>query len=77
CLLVAKEVFLEECSRGIKTVKESKIDTTEAEKLFDLVGGCIVDLMSVADKYLGGIPIEVIERKILRKIEDKFRVQNL
>ncbi|CAG8707161.1 9320_t:CDS:2, partial [Racocetra fulgida] len=54
--------------RGIKTVKEGKVDTTEAEKLFDLVGGRIVDLKSVADKYLKGIPIEV---------EDKFRTAKL
>ncbi|RIB08088.1 hypothetical protein C2G38_2272111 [Gigaspora rosea] len=63
--------------RGIKTVKEGKVDTTEAEKLFDLVGGRIVDLKSIADKYLKRIPIEVIEYKILTKVEDKFRTAKL
>ncbi|CAG8655105.1 6403_t:CDS:2, partial [Ambispora gerdemannii] len=63
--------------RGIKTVKEGKIDTTEAEKLFDLVGGRIVDLKSVTDKYLKGISIEVIEHEILVKVEDKFRTAKL
>jgi hypothetical protein len=38
--------------RGIKTVEESKIDTTEAKKLYELVGRNIADLKSVADKIL-------------------------
>ena len=43
---------------GIKTVKEGKIDTTDAEKLYDLVGGRILDLKSVADEYQQGQSIE-------------------
>uniref|UniRef100_U9TBV2 ATPase domain-containing protein n=1 Tax=Rhizophagus irregularis (strain DAOM 181602 / DAOM 197198 / MUCL 43194) TaxID=747089 RepID=U9TBV2_RHIID len=37
--------------RGIKTIKEGRIDTTEAEKLYELVGGNIRDLSNVADKF--------------------------
>jgi hypothetical protein len=38
--------------RGIKTMKEGKIDITEAKKLYELVGGCIKDLEVVADEFL-------------------------
>jgi hypothetical protein len=33
-------------------MKEGKIDITEAEKLYELVGGCIMDLEAVADEFL-------------------------
>jgi hypothetical protein len=39
---------------GIKTVSEGKINTTEAEKIYELVGGRIVDLQSVAGQILKG-----------------------
>ncbi|CAG8741958.1 14456_t:CDS:2, partial [Acaulospora morrowiae] len=63
--------------RGIKTVKEGKIDTTDAEKLFDLVGGRIIDLKSVADLYQEGQSIEVIKHEILVKVNNKFRTAKL
>lgn len=44
--------------REIKTVREGKIDTTEAERLYELVGGRIVDLQSVTGKFLKGQDFE-------------------
>ena len=40
--------------RGIKTVSEDKIDITIAERIYELVGGRIVDLQSVASQILTG-----------------------
>ncbi|CAG8753103.1 14648_t:CDS:2, partial [Acaulospora morrowiae] len=48
-----------------------------AEKLFDLVGGRIVDLKLIADRYLKGIPIEDVEFTILTEVENKFRIAKL
>ena len=44
--------------REIKTVKENKTDATEAIRLYELVGGRIVDLKYVADKFLKGQDFE-------------------
>jgi hypothetical protein len=38
--------------RGIKTVREGNIDITEAKRIYELVGGRIMDLKSVADEFL-------------------------
>ncbi|CAG8460330.1 10615_t:CDS:2 [Acaulospora morrowiae] len=62
---------------GIKTVKKGKVDTSEAERLFDLVGGRILDLKCVADKYLEGESIEVIEQNILIEVGKKIRTAKL
>ena len=45
---------------GIKTVRKGKIDITEAERLYELVGGRIVNLQSVASKFLKGQDFEGI-----------------
>ncbi|CAG8756702.1 5342_t:CDS:2, partial [Rhizophagus irregularis] len=64
--------------RGIKTVsKDNKIDTTEAERLYELVGGRIVDLQSVAKKFLEGQNFEDIKKKQFIKAEDKLRTAKL
>jgi hypothetical protein len=36
-------------------LNKRKIDETEAKKLYELVGGRIMDLTSVANKFLQGI----------------------
>ena len=46
--------------RGIKTVREGVIDTTEAERIYELVGGRITELKSVANKFLKGKDLEGI-----------------
>ena len=49
-------------------MEESKIDTTEAEKLYELVGRNIADLKSVAVKILDEQSFERLKKrcKILR-----------
>ncbi|RGB21981.1 P-loop containing nucleoside triphosphate hydrolase protein [Rhizophagus diaphanus] len=64
--------------RGVKTVsKDNKIDTTEAERLYELVGGRIVDLQSVAKKFLEGQNFEDIKKKQFIKAEEKLRTAKL
>ncbi|GES89436.1 P-loop containing nucleoside triphosphate hydrolase protein [Rhizophagus clarus] len=64
--------------RGIKTVKEGIIDTTEAERIYELVGGRITELNSVANKLLDkGKNLENIKKKYFIKIEDKLRTAKL
>ncbi|RGB22461.1 P-loop containing nucleoside triphosphate hydrolase protein [Rhizophagus diaphanus] len=64
--------------RGIKTVsKDNKINTTEAERLYELVGGRIKDLQSVSKKFLNGQNFEDIKKKYFTKIEDKLRTAKL
>ncbi|CAB4488445.1 unnamed protein product [Rhizophagus irregularis] len=58
--------------RGIKTIKEGRIDTTEAEKLYELVGGNIRDLSNVADKFLNNASFEDIKQHKLNRVFRKF-----
>jgi len=60
--------------RGIKIVKGGdKIDTTEAEKLYELVGGRVVDLNKVAERFLIKQSFEgIIDFDILHKYKMNF-----
>ncbi|CAG8679218.1 5_t:CDS:2, partial [Paraglomus brasilianum] len=49
-----------------------KIDSVVAKKLYDLVGGRIVELKATADKFLARQSFEVIKESILTKVEKKF-----
>jgi len=53
-------------------INKRNIDSVEAKKLYELVGGRIIDLKSVADKFLAGQSLEVIKQQILTKIKKKF-----
>ncbi|CAG8700750.1 12481_t:CDS:2, partial [Ambispora gerdemannii] len=46
-------------------VNKRKIVEEEAKKLYELVGGRIVDLKSVANKFLAGQSFKVIKQQIL------------
>ncbi|RIA98167.1 hypothetical protein C1645_731927 [Glomus cerebriforme] len=54
-----------------------KIKKKEAEKLYELVGGYIIDLKSVADKSLAGQTFEVIKQQALTEVEKKFKTAQL
>ncbi|RIA92508.1 P-loop containing nucleoside triphosphate hydrolase protein [Glomus cerebriforme] len=56
--------------RGIKNIKD-------AEKIYGLVGGRIVDLKNVADDFCAGKSFEVVKQDILMEVEDKLRTANL
>ncbi|GBB88550.1 hypothetical protein RclHR1_01510001 [Rhizophagus clarus] len=53
-------------------VNKRKIKKEEAIILYDFVGGCIIDLKFVADKFLAGQKIEVIKQQILIEITKRF-----
>ncbi|CAG8657006.1 7705_t:CDS:2, partial [Acaulospora colombiana] len=53
-------------------VNKLKINSVEAKKLYELVGGRIVDLKSVADKFLAGQSLEAIKQQILTEVNKKF-----
>ncbi|CAB4468282.1 unnamed protein product [Rhizophagus irregularis] len=64
--------------RGIKTMKEGKIDITEAEKLYELVGGCIMDLEAVADEFLNlKQSSEEIKQQKFIEIDNEFNIAKL
>ncbi|CAG8461873.1 12459_t:CDS:2 [Dentiscutata erythropus] len=63
--------------RGIKTVREDMIDTTEAKRIYELVGGRIMDLKSVADEFLKENDFEDIKKELFIKVENKFRIAKL
>ncbi|RHZ45681.1 hypothetical protein Glove_661g6 [Diversispora epigaea] len=58
-------------------INKRKIDATEAGKLYDLIGGRILELKSASDKLLKGKSFEVVKKKIFTKTEDKFRKAKL
>ncbi|CAI2183564.1 1328_t:CDS:2 [Funneliformis geosporum] len=58
-------------------VDKRKIKKEEAIRLYELVGGRIVDLKSVADKSLAKQPFEVIKQSILGEVEKKFNTAQL
>ncbi|CAG8551542.1 17209_t:CDS:2 [Acaulospora morrowiae] len=58
-------------------VNKRKINSVEAKKLYELVGGRIVDLKSVAGKFLAGQSLEVIKQQILTEVKKKFDSANL
>ncbi|CAG8485007.1 1073_t:CDS:2, partial [Scutellospora calospora] len=51
-------------------INKRKIDSVEAKKLYELVGGRIVDLKSVADKSLAGQKFEVIKQQVFGTVYD-------
>ncbi|CAG8651761.1 4208_t:CDS:2 [Ambispora gerdemannii] len=58
-------------------IDKRKINSVEAKKLYELVGGRIVDLKSVAGKFLAGQSFEVIKKSILGEVEKKFNTAQL
>ncbi|CAG8648686.1 7720_t:CDS:2, partial [Diversispora eburnea] len=57
--------------------KKHKINEVEAKKLYELVGGRIVELKSVADDFVARQSFEVIKQTILVKVEKKFQSAQL
>ncbi|CAJ0763707.1 9840_t:CDS:2, partial [Entrophospora sp. SA101] len=49
----------------------------EVDELYKLVGGRIVELNAVVDKFLAGQSLEVIKQQILREVEKKFKTAQL
>ncbi|CAG8682840.1 13796_t:CDS:2 [Funneliformis caledonium] len=58
-------------------IKKRKINEVEAKKLYELVGGRIVELKDVADDFLTGQSFEVIKQSIFTKVEKKFNTAQL
>ncbi|CAG8731673.1 7501_t:CDS:2, partial [Funneliformis caledonium] len=58
-------------------VKKHSIKEEDAKKLYDLVGGRIVDLKTVADDFLVGQKFEIIKQSILDEVEKKFGTARL
>ncbi|CAG8691285.1 2457_t:CDS:2, partial [Acaulospora colombiana] len=53
-------------------VNKHKINSVEAKRLYQLVGGRIVDLKSVADKSLAGQSLEVIKQQVFGTVYDNL-----
>ncbi|RIA81977.1 hypothetical protein C1645_836098 [Glomus cerebriforme] len=58
-------------------IEKRGINKADAEKLYELVGGRIVDLHSVANKIRKGRSFDDIKKKILNKVENKFGAAQL
>ncbi|CAJ0746182.1 8876_t:CDS:2 [Entrophospora sp. SA101] len=58
-------------------VNKRKISSSEANKIYELVGGRIVELKTVADDFLAGQSFKVIKQQILREVEKKFQSAQL
>ncbi|CAB5359861.1 unnamed protein product [Rhizophagus irregularis] len=58
-------------------IKKRKIKEVDAKKLFDLVGGRIIELKTVADDFLKGQEFEVVKKQVLNKVEKTFRSAEL
>ncbi|CAH1768579.1 14851_t:CDS:2, partial [Entrophospora sp. SA101] len=58
-------------------VNKRKISSSEANKIYELVGGRIVELKTVADDFLAGQSLKVIKQQILREVEKKFQSAQL
>ncbi|RIA84237.1 P-loop containing nucleoside triphosphate hydrolase protein [Glomus cerebriforme] len=58
-------------------IKKRNIKEVDAKKLFDLVGGRIIELKTVADDFLAGQEFEVVKQEVLNKVEKKFRSAQL
>ncbi|CAG8642975.1 2602_t:CDS:2, partial [Paraglomus occultum] len=57
--------------------KKRKINEIEAKNLYELVGGRIVELKTVADDFVAGQSFEIIKQQILTKVEKKFQSAQL
>ncbi|RGB36705.1 hypothetical protein C1646_782981 [Rhizophagus diaphanus] len=62
---------------SMEYLNKCRIDETEAKKLYELVGGRIIDLVTVANKSLKGKSFEDIKKNILMKVEDKMSAAKL
>ncbi|GBB83278.1 hypothetical protein RclHR1_10000001 [Rhizophagus clarus] len=58
-------------------IKKCKIKKEEAKKLYDLVGGYILDLKIVADEFLNKQKFKDIKQQILMNAERKFEMAKL
>ncbi|GBC23142.2 P-loop containing nucleoside triphosphate hydrolase protein [Rhizophagus irregularis DAOM 181602=DAOM 197198] len=58
-------------------IKKRKIKEVYAKKLFDLVGGRIIEQKIVADDFLAGQKFEIIKQQVLDKVEKKFKSAQL
>ncbi|PKY38013.1 hypothetical protein RhiirA4_391345 [Rhizophagus irregularis] len=52
--------------------EKRKINEVDAKNIYELVGGRIIDLKTVADDFLAKQPFEVIEQQILTEVKKKF-----
>ncbi|GES74874.1 P-loop containing nucleoside triphosphate hydrolase protein [Rhizophagus clarus] len=53
-------------------VKKCNIKEVDAEKLYDLVGGRIVNLKAVAEDFLAGKKFEAIKQEVFGTVFDKL-----
>ncbi|RHZ63863.1 hypothetical protein Glove_327g19 [Diversispora epigaea] len=58
-------------------INKRKIKKEEAKKLYELVGGRIVELKEVADDFISGQSFEVIKDSKLIKVEKRFKAAKL
>ncbi|RHZ63859.1 hypothetical protein Glove_327g23 [Diversispora epigaea] len=58
-------------------INKRKIKQEEAKKLYELVGGRIVELKEVADDFISGQSFEVIKDSKLIKVEKRFKAAKL
>ncbi|RHZ52402.1 hypothetical protein Glove_461g68 [Diversispora epigaea] len=58
-------------------VNKKNIKKEEAKKIYELVGGCIIDLEKVADDLFSGQSFEDIKKKIKIEVGKKFRIAKL
>ncbi|CAB4443491.1 unnamed protein product [Rhizophagus irregularis] len=58
-------------------IKKRNIKEVDAKKIYDLVGGRIVDLKTVVDDFLAGQSFEVIKQQVLTEVEKKFQSAQL
>ncbi|CAG8440738.1 10232_t:CDS:2 [Diversispora eburnea] len=58
-------------------VNKKNIKEEEAKKIYELVGGCIIDLEKVADDLFSGQSFEDIKQKIKIEVGKKFRMAKL
>jgi len=72
-----KRCTIKEEKKGKFIRTECKINDEQVDELYKLVGGRIVDLKSVADKFLAGKSLEVIKQSILSEVEKKFNTAQL
>ncbi|CAG8680093.1 7524_t:CDS:2, partial [Ambispora leptoticha] len=58
-------------------INKRKINSVEAKKLYELVGGRIVDLKSVAGKFLAGQSFEVIKQQVFGTVYDNLETAGM
>ncbi|RHZ79659.1 hypothetical protein Glove_142g57 [Diversispora epigaea] len=58
-------------------INERKINFVDAKRLYDLVGGRIMELKNVADDFLAGQTFEVIKQQVFGTIYDNFEMAEM